>query len=277
LEERLAAVECLTAKNQLTVDGARTLCQPLIPPEVRAAARTFLMKHDPKNGVLFLNEAFLAGSMVEKQAAVRTLNRLPGNGNDNEKLLLELARRLGRGTVEAGIQVEVLEALQRRDIQSRSPWRRATDSWNVSLPMDRDPLAAWRMTMADGDPVAGRLVFESHPEANCTACHAIQGVGGTRGPDLDNVASRLTAGGLLQSLIHPGAKLARGFETILRPPSGIPVLPEGPVSPADPADPPAPDESSGPRSLMPPAGTLLTLRELRDLIAYLCTLQPTPP
>gem|GEM_PF-5206744 len=277
LDERLAAVESLTAKNELTVDGAKTLCQPLIPPEVRAAARTFLMKHDPKNGVLFINEAFLAGTIVEKQAAVRTLNRLPGNGNDNEKLLLELARRLGRGAVEPGIQVEVLEALQRRDIQSRSPWRRATDSWNASLPMDRDSLAAWRMTMADGDPVAGRLVFESHPDANCTSCHAIQGVGGSRGPDLDKVASRLTAGGLLQSLIHPGAKLARGFETIPGPPGGTPVLPEVPAFPADAADPPAPDGPAGPVSIMPPAGTLLTLRELRDLIAYLRTLQPTPP
>ncbi len=274
LPERLAAVESLIGRNELTVDGAKTLCQPLMPPEVRAAARTFLMKHDPKNGVLLINEAFLAGSIVEKQAAVRTLNRLPGNGNDNEKLLLELARRLGQGAVEPGLQVEVLEALQRRDIQSRSPWRRATDSWNASLPMDRDPLAAWRMTMADGDPVAGRLVFESHPDTNCSSCHAIQGVGGSRGPDLDNVAARLTAGGLLQSLIHPGAKLARGFETI---PDSLPGTPVLPASPGDAADPPAPDEPAEPDSIMPPAGTLLTLRELRDLIAYLRTLQTTPP
>ncbi len=73
-----------------------------------------------------------------------------------------------------------------------------------------------------------------------------------KGPDLDGVASRLTGSGLLESLIHPGAGLAKDYEGAA-------------------AGPPEEDASS--RSPMPPVGTLLTLRELRDLMTYLRTLK----
>ena len=68
------------------------------------------------------------------------------------------------------------------------------------------------------------------------------------------MAGRLPAGGLLESLIHPGAKLAPGY--------ALPqALAEGLADATE----------SG--SAMPPMGAVLTLRELRDLIAYLLTLK----
>lgn len=255
--ERLAALLGLIAADELPGDTAKSLTNPSvgsIPPSLRAEARSLLMRRDPKAGAAFTREALASGSTLEKQAAIRTLDHLPGNGGDGEKFILELTRKLGAGTVEPGVQVEVVEALQRRDTESRSVWRKSTEAWQASLSTETDPLAAWRMTMADGDPLAGRILFESHPEADCLSCHAIGGTGGLKGPDLDGVAGRLTAGGLLESLIHPGAKLAPGY--------GLPQAPGG--GPADATE-------SG--SAMPPMGAVLTLRELRDLIAYLLTLK----
>ena len=68
------------------------------------------------------------------------------------------------------------------------------------------------------------------------------------------MADRLTNGGLLESLIQPGAKIVKSYALAVTPP------------PREVAD-----EAAA--SLMPPMGTLLTLRELRDLIAYLRTLK----
>ncbi len=252
-DARLSAVRALVARNALASDTAHALSTAgAAPPAVRAEARSMLMRRDPKTAPALAAEAFLSGSIPEKQAVIRTLDHLPGKGNDNERLLLDAARRLSQGSIEPAIQVEVLEALQRRDIESRSPWRRATDAWLASLRVDTDSLAPWRMTKADGDPAAGRLVYETRSEAGCTACHSLQGQGGISGPSLDGVAGRLTPEELLESLIHPGASLARGWESRTLP---------------DPADP------AGTTSPMPPMGALLTLRELRDLMAFLGTLK----
>lgn len=248
--ERLAALRQLIASQELTNEAAKALTLPAnaaIPPALRAEARSYLMRRDPKAAAALTNEALTHGSIPEKQAALRTLDRLAGPGGDNEKLVLELARRLSTGTIERGIQVEVLEALQRRDVETRSPWRRAYDAWQASLSLDTDSLAPWRMTMEHGDPDAGRVLFESHAEAACLSCHSVGGIGGVKGPDLDGAATRLTTGRLLESLIQPSTVIAKGTA----PPTGTAAGEGAPESP------------------MPPMGAILTLRELRDLMAYL--------
>lgn len=253
---RLAAWQALAPHQEVPTDTVKALTLPPAFPALRAEARSLLMRRDPKSAAALTLDVLATGSTFEKQQAIRTLDRLPGNGNDNEKLLLELSRRISSGVMEPGIQVEVLEALQRRDIQSRGPWRAATEDWNASLNTDADPLAPWRMCMENGDPEEGRVLFETHPDANCLSCHSLNGRGGLSGPDLDDLGERLTSGGLLESLVHPSTKFARGYE---------------PKTPQD------PDLQSGttPLSPMPPLGTILTLRELRDLIAWLQTLGKT--
>ena len=77
-----------------------------------------------------------------------------------------------------------------------------------------------------------------------------------RGPDLDGVGARLTSAGLLESLVHPSDIIVSNYEV---------RLPAGDLE-ATPASSPA-------MSPMPPMGTILTLRELRDLIAFLKTLK----
>ncbi len=253
LPERMAAWHSLSLTNELPLEPVRLLTQPVHPPALRAEARAWLMRRDPKSGAALTKEAIDSGTTLEKQLALRTLDRLPGNANGNERYLLELTRQLGDGLVDRGIQVEVLEILERRDIVSRSPWRKANEAWMASLPMKTDPLAGWRMTLSDGDPVAGRLLFETHAEARCQSCHSVGGHGGLAGPDLDGAATRLTPVGLLESLIHPSAKFSPGYE-----PRPLPGSKGGGV----------PDRLSA----MPPAGTVLTLREIRDLMAWLQTL-----
>ena len=253
LPERLAALLVVQQGHELSAEAARALTLPAEPPGLRAEVRSLLMQRDPKTAVTLTQEAMATGTTAEKQLALRTLDRLPGNVSGSEKFLLELVRQLGPGLVERGLQVEVLEALQRRDVESRSLWRKATETWMASLSLNTDPLAAWRMTVEDGDPAAGRVVFETHPEADCTSCHSLHGEGGLQGPDLDGVAGRLTAGELLESLVLPSARFAKGYQPAA-------------------ANPP---DASGDAALspMPPAGTILTLRELRDLMAYLKTLK----
>jgi ubiquinol-cytochrome c reductase cytochrome b subunit len=72
--------------------------------------------------------------------------------------------------------------------------------------------APWspQMTAWSGDPVPERLVRKSTPlrlagaalfqNKNCRNCHALDGIGGQRGPDLTTVGTRLTPGQLIDQI-----------------------------------------------------------------------------
>ncbi|MDB6033555.1 MAG: rane-bound dehydrogenase protein [Verrucomicrobiales bacterium] len=96
-----------------------------------------------------------------------------------------------------------------------------------------------------GDPKRGEDLFYNSPIAACASCHTAKGKGGDVGPILDGIAVRADKAYIVESLMDPNAKLAKGFENLT-------------ISP------------------MPPLGILLKEQELADVLAFLSTLT-TPP
>jgi putative membrane-bound dehydrogenase-like protein len=96
-----------------------------------------------------------------------------------------------------------------------------------------------------GDPKRGEELFFTSPTAACASCHTVGGKGGAVGPILDGIAVRSSKDYIVESLMDPNAKLAKGFENLT-------------ISP------------------MPPVGVLLKEQELADILAFLATLT-TPP
>lgn len=96
-----------------------------------------------------------------------------------------------------------------------------------------------------GDTKRGEELFYTSPTAQCAACHTVKGKGGDVGPILDGIAVRADKAYILESLMDPNAKLAKGFE-------GLTISP------------------------MPPLGVLLKEQELADILTFLDTLK-TPP
>ena len=144
-----------------------------------------------------------------------------------------------------------------------------------------------------GDPASGKTVFTSHAAAQCTRCHKIDGSGGVAGPDLSDVALRQDYTTLLQSVVEPGAVVAKGYglATVTLASGEIlaGTIPEESdteislmVLGADPSTPirkiPVSEIAARtpPVSSMPPMASLLTPEELRDLIAYLKTRKTAP-
>jgi mono/diheme cytochrome c family protein len=99
--------------------------------------------------------------------------------------------------------------------------------------------------VAEGDPRRGEELFFTSPTAACASCHTVGGKGGAIGPILDGIAVRANKDYIVESLMEPNAKLAKGFENLA-------------ISP------------------MPPVGVLLKEQELADILAFLSTLK-TPP
>ncbi len=96
-----------------------------------------------------------------------------------------------------------------------------------------------------GDPKRGEDLFRNSPVAACASCHMVNGTGGDVGPILDGIAVRSDKAYIVESLMEPNAKFAKGFENLT-------------ISP------------------MPPLGVLLKEQELEDILAFLSTLT-TPP
>ena len=150
-----------------------------------------------------------------------------------------------------------------------------------------DPLSPYTETLHGGDPVKGRKVFETSVAAQCTLCHRIGRRGSNVGPALTNTGQN-DPHFILESLVDPGAVVAPGFgmtsatlksgETV----SGILLkstptqehikTPAGRVMRIDKSE----IENRTPAmSSMPPMGTLMSAYELRDLVAFLGTLDST--
>jgi PQQ-dependent dehydrogenase (methanol/ethanol family) len=63
-----------------------------------------------------------------------------------------------------------------------------------------------------GDPKAGESIFFG--SGRCGACHIAGGRGRSLGPDLSDIAEKLTQEELMQSLADPGARITAGYTTV---------------------------------------------------------------
>jgi quinoprotein glucose dehydrogenase len=99
-------------------------------------------------------------------------------------------------------------------------------------------------TLLEGGVAArGRELFLHHGGAECLRCHRLEGLGGVVGPALDGVAGRLSRRELAEALVRPDARIAPGYAA----PSAMPAM-DGLARPD----------------------------ELRDLVAFLAELKPSP-
>jgi hypothetical protein len=218
-------------------------------PLLRAEARAWIFRQRSLEAVPWLLQSLAGASPVEKQAAIRLLDQQ--RSAEAQDYLLRLLDQARFGLVDPAVVPEVVEAMERR-ARAEGPesrgLRAALDAWRSTQPPSLgDPLRPWRAALQPGDAEAGRAVFFSDT-ARCATCHRpAEPVGSALGsvetaPRLEGVARRLEGSALLEAVVLPADPASRR------------------------AGPPPSD--GGCR----PMGTVLTLRELRDLLTYLRTL-----
>jgi cytochrome c oxidase cbb3-type subunit III len=123
---------------------------------------------------------------------------------------------------------------------------------------------------ADGDPAAGRQVFDS---AGCIKCHWLNGQGAPRGLDLTAIGARLAPAELHSALTDPNAEVAPQYwawQAVTNDGQTLrgARLNEETFSKAN-----LKSQSLEKRSSMPSYRETLTDRQRTDLVAFLSTLQ----
>ena len=221
-----------------------------------------------------------------KQRAVLLLGQMKSASAD--AMLKSLATEHASQLDASPIGVELLEVLEQR----------ADDSPGlaVSLGLLRGSLQSageesvegeFAVCLTGGDSAKGRQLFNTHLQAQCVRCHRIGKQGSTVGPKLDEVASKRKPDYLLRSIVAPSADIDEKYRAVtvvlasgktvqglkVKETDDVLVLADNRGQQIEVNRDDIDDVFAQKISIMPEMTKALTLREIRDILAYLLTLK----
>ncbi len=277
-------VAALLALDRIDTEPARERARQLLTaphPELRIAARDILVVREPEQAAKLLAEAMQHGTPFEQQAALRQLATLPASSA--LALLKDWLERLLAGNVPEEIHLDLLLAAEQH---KESRLQLLVAEYNRRRDVN-DALSQFRECLVGGDARRGEELFAGSAVASCRRCHEVNGQGGGVGPDLSEIAKLNDRRFLLESLLLPDAKIAKGFETVLivttsgkiisgilreetddyllliEPLGGVVKIPRDDID----------DRAVGKSGMPGDFARQLSKSEIRDLVEYLATLK----
>jgi len=280
-EVKVEALNSLVAMNASNLSDAIAYAMRDVSEGVRVAGLGLIAQTSLPNDqkVPLLMDILKKRTLAEQQTALLTLGSLEGSKDFKEWSTILEDFKLGK--LPEGTWIELEESIL------------ATGSANLktqyeSLLDQKAGGEAWKKyvgALAPGNIEKGRNIFFQNQTAQCIRCHAYDDMGGNAGPALDNIGKTLSKEDLLIALVEPSKRLAPGYGSVtltlvagtkvtglllednkdsMRVKVGTEVKEFAKKDIAS---------SALGASSMPPMGTLLSKREIRDLVSYLSTLK----
>ena len=252
---------------------------------VRLAAIELVTQREPRNAVPRLQELLDTGSLKAQQTALKLL--APIRTPESEAALFSAFDRIRTQQFPAGAVLDLIGAAELRGTPELKAAvaevrRRQQEVGTV--------LAGWSECLEGGDAERGRAIFFGRAAASCRRCHKVAGSGGDVGPDLSKVGKEKDRNYLLEAIVEPNAKVAKGFETIIlvtsegqihtgilkREDESIVQLmtPTGALVSVAKSD--IDDRANGTSGMPQDLSKNITRAEIRDLVEYMTTLQTEP-
>ena len=217
------------------------------------------------------------GSVAERQLAYRLMATNPSN---DKQILNQLDQLLeGKGDREA-----ILEILTAARAKSSAEFKAKIVAYDTKMASGKT-VDKFSYAIEGGDVNRGRDIFYNHGSAQCLRCHKVNGYGADVGPDLSLMGKKYDRTYLLESIVDPGAVVAPGFGIVsLTTKSGEAhsgtymgettkeIRIKGPKGKTVAYKRSEVKELVPPFSPMPPMHILLKAAELRDVVAYLKSL-----
>ncbi len=209
-EVRVESLAALVALKNEKVNQAIQSARKSKDAIVRATARHYHLLRNPHEAVKEIEKVLTnaKAALVERQKAWETLSQLPANVGA-EKVVVRSMNALTKGDVASEVALDVLLAAEK--LRSRGGVRGALAKYKASLPKN-DKLAKYRVSIAGGNAERGKRIFFNRTDVSCVRCHNIGGVGGNVGPELTHVAKDKDRKYLLESLVAPSKKIAKGYD-----------------------------------------------------------------
>ncbi len=279
---RIAALEALQKSGGKSLQDALAIALKDRDEAVRAVALNIIPEAGlPEESVVdLLGNVLRRGSNAEREAAVWALTELKSDAAiDAMDIALD---QLVKEKTPREIRLSVIEAVE----EQKDPRLMKKLEEYQAQRSAKDPLAYWAETLFGGQHWRGKDVFYYNERAQCVRCHTIFEYGGTAGPGLAGIGSRMSRRELLESLLEPSAVLASGYGISTVKLDGDEVV-AGFVMAEDAKtlelktgkndirriDKNLILERTDAPSAMPSMKDLLSRREIRDLIEYLASLK----
>ncbi len=225
---------------------------------------------------LIVNPVFENGSFQEQQQVFKVLSQMP---IDNTRVVLsELIDKMAEAKLSPNVKLDLIESVE------------ATKDNDLLAKVDKikgkgSETDQYNDALFGGNVREGRNIFLNNSAAQCIRCHAIGDGGSIVGPNLKDIGKSLTREQILQSLIEPSARIAPGFGMVSlvladgQEVSGVLMRENAEelllkTSAAEPLRVPISRIKSRENfpSAMPAMGSVLSKREIRDLVEYLSSI-----
>ena len=220
---------------------------------------------------------FEKGSVKEQQQMLRVLGGLPVA--KTETIFDGLISKMASKELSNNLALDLGEAVDYTKtsvlIEKLAPMRK-----------NGATVADYQESLYGGNAQLGRRYFMTSSQGECVRCHSIGGQGGAVGPSLSKIGGTLTREQILQALVEPSARLSPGFGMVVltlkdgQTAAGILneendhelVLKTSEAEPLKIAVARIAKRDNVPSS-MPPMGSIMSKREIRDVVEFLSNLK----
>lgn len=266
----------LLADKQVTVRTA----------SLRALVSLFQGKQATEKVVKAVTNGLKSEITAERQAAWDAISSL--DDSSALELLNQYASSLFDRSMPKDTWLNAQEAIVTKGSETLKGQWREREAELKSL-ADSNPAEAWADCIEGGDPVRGHELFFTRSSLSCVRCHKVGNVGGDVGPSLSSLGKLKDATYLLEAIVAPNKAIAEGFETIIvlteddetfsgivqkETDTSLSIMDaQGAVVEIKKSE--IVDRRKGLSSMPADLVQFLSRRELRDLVAYLASLDGT--
>ena len=277
-------VAILPALNQLKYPNMQNLIKKGMEDNeenVRSVAISLLNDNNvtKDNLPLMVNTIFSKGGIKEQQQLLLVLGKMQA---DKTKVIFsDLIEKLKNKQLSQSLFLELNESIDKTgmaDLKSKIAHLKPSDS----------VLEEYSASLFGGNKDEGKNIFNYNSVAQCVRCHTAGNAsdGGAVGPSLKRISTVLTREQILEALVNPSARLSPGYGSVsLKLTDGQEVF--GVLAKETATDLTITTSDAEPLvipisritkrenmpSSMPPMGSLLSKRELRDVVEFLSNLK----
>jgi len=284
LESRIASLNGLTKQDRAALKPLWTDLLNSSDPVFKSAVISELLTVDPELGLSNALNMAKSEEVKVRQQGYQLLGPI-----QNTEVATLFTERLSQIAEEK--KGSLLDLLESAALQTGATVKKALASHTASLDPS-NPMAAFDPTLQGGDVTRGKEIFMTHAAGQCAKCHKVDGDGGVAGPELTGIGTRHDRRYLLESLVSPSAVVVPGYGLMMMSLKNGETIGGAFISEDDThvtikvID---PDNSSQqienkialadiasrqpPISAMPPMGLMMKKSEVRDLVAFLASLQ----